>query len=105
MFAECFPEFKPKAFVCFSWLMDPQLREMLNPASKIIAFQSKFLRFPMKTNGEGACIFLFKNTLSKKYDIPTLAEDTSLQRKVKRHYLDGKYIYDHGGVLFEYLEG
>ena len=104
IFAECFPEFKPKAFVCFSWLMDPQLREMLNPESKIIAFQSKFLRFPMKANGDGACIFLFKNTLRKKYDIPALAEDTSLQRKVKRHYLDGKYIYDHGGVFFEYLE-
>lgn len=104
VFAECFPEFKPKAFVCFSWLMDPQLRDMLSPESKIIAFQSKFLRFPMKTNGDGACIFLFKNPLSKKYDIPNLAENTSLQRKVKRHYLDGKYIYDHGGVFFEYLE-
>ena len=29
-----------------------------------------------------------------------LCEDTSLQRAVKAHYLDGKYIYAQGGLFF-----
>ncbi|MBQ2785026.1 MAG: hypothetical protein IJF02_00770 [Oscillospiraceae bacterium] len=29
LFDSCYPDFKPKAFTCNSWLMDPKLKELL----------------------------------------------------------------------------
>ena len=98
---ECFPSFKPKAFACFSWLMDPQLRNMLKPESNILKFQSKYMRFPQITQGKAVHTFLFKKPVDK---IEDWGEDTSLQRKVKQHYLNGNYIYEPGGVFFQHIE-
>lgn len=97
-----FPEFKPKAFTCFSWLIDPQLKDMLKPTSNIVAFQSQFtVKFPKKSFGTAVYTFLFKKHVER---IEDLCEDTSLQRTVKKHYLEGKYIYEPCGVLFDYLD-
>ena len=102
IFAAYFPEFHPKAFVCFSWLMDPQLREMLKPTSKILAFQSKFQRFAYKdTGGMAVREFLFKKPVTRLED---WVEDTSLQRSVKAFYLSGHYIYAQGGIFFDYIQ-
>lgn len=98
---KCFPEFKPKVFTCFSWLIDPQLKGMLKPTSNIVAFQSKYIvKFPIKCSGTGVYAFLFKKPVERLED---LCEDTSLQRTVKAHYLEGKYIYEPCGVFFDYL--
>ncbi len=94
-----FPEFEPRAFVCGSWMMDPQLRNMLKPTSNIVYFQSKFMRFPYVSNGTAVFTFLFKNQLIKK--IEDQPENTSLERAAKKHYLDGKFIYEQGGCFFE----
>lgn len=97
-----FPEFKPKVFTCFSWLMDPQLRGMLKPTSKILAFQSRYkVKFPIKNGWDAPYGFLFKKPVDKMED---LSEDTSLQRTVKQHYLAGKYIYAPCGLLFDYFD-
>ena len=93
----CYPEYQPKAFACFSWLLDPQLKQFLKPSSKLIAFQDKYRRFATKSGGTDVYSFLFKKPVEK---IEELCEDTSLQRAVKAHYLDGKYIYAQGGVFF-----
>ena len=39
-------------------------------------------------------------------DYTKLPEDTSLQRKIKKVYLDGGYIYGGGGIILdrEYYE-
>ena len=93
----CYPEYAPKCFACFSWLLDPQLKRFLKPESNLVAFQDKYLRFAMKSGGTDVYSFLFKKPVEK---IEELCEDTSLQRAVKAHYLDGKYIYAQGGVFF-----
>lgn len=38
-FERCIPSFKPKAFVCHSWLLDPQLHRFLRRDSNLLAFQ------------------------------------------------------------------
>ena len=96
--ARSFPEYRPKCFYCHSWLMDPQLREMLKPTSNIVAFQSKYLRFAYDSMGVDVFTFLFHMPNAKQ--LADLPEDTSLQRRVKAHYLDGGYIYEPGGVFF-----
>ena len=93
----CYPEYAPKCFACFSWLMDPQLKQFLRPASNLVAFQERYLRFAMKSGGTDVYSFLFKKPVSNNEE---LCEDTSLQRAVKAHYLNGKYIYAQGGVFF-----
>ena len=39
-FAEFLPDYDYRAIVCYSWILDPVLRELLDPASNILAFQS-----------------------------------------------------------------
>ena len=97
VFTKCFPEFKPKAFTCFSWLMEPRLRELLGDSSNIVGFQSKYLRFPRKSGGKAVYTFLFRvDPDTKVEDFP---ENSSLQRKVKALYLNGEYIYEPCGVF------
>lgn len=93
-----FPEYKPKAFYCHSWLMEPQLRDLMKPTSNILAFQGKYLRFPRISDGKAVLIFLFDDpTITNWEDLP---ENSSLQRAVKSHYLSGKYIYEPCGFFF-----
>ena len=94
---KCYPAFGATAFACFSWLLDPQLKQFLKPASNLVAFQNKYHRFAMKSGGTDVYSFLFKKPAQHNED---LCEDTSLQRAVKAHYLSGKYIYAQGGYFF-----
>ena len=92
-----FPEYKPRAFYCHSWLMDPQLREMMRPTSNILAFQEKYLRFPNPSDGTAVLTFLFDDPTVKNWE--DLPENSSLQRKVKAHYLQGNFIYEPCGFF------
>lgn len=98
VFKQSFPEYKPKAFYCHSWLMEPQLRDLMKPTSNILAFQGKYLRFPRISDGKAVLTFLFDDpTITNWEDLP---ENSSLQRAVKQHYLDGKFIYEPCGFFF-----
>ena len=94
---KCYPAYGAGVFTCFSWLLDPQLKQFLKPTSNLVAFQNKYHRFAMKSGGTDVYSFLFKKPVEKNED---LCEDTSLQRAVKAHYLSGKYIYAQGGFFF-----
>ena len=97
LLARCYPQYRPKEFVCFSWLMDPQLRSLLKKDSNIVAFQSDFLCFPMKTSGVPALSSVFHRTEPPYEELP---EKTSVQRSMKALYLQGGAIYMQGGVMF-----
>jgi hypothetical protein len=99
VFRQCFPEFDYKAFRCQSWMMDPQLRTLLGRDTKITRFQKKYIPYPCKSAGEGVLGFVFLKA-DKNYDLESLPEDTSLRRAIKKHYMEGKYIYEMGGVFF-----
>ena len=101
VWTRCYPEYTPKVFTCFSWLLDPQLRRMLKPTSNVLAFQNRYQRFAMKNPGRAVDAFLFRKPVER---IEDWVEDTSLQRTVKAHYLAGGYIYEPGGFFFTYLE-
>ena len=92
-----FPEKDLKAIVCTSWLLSPDLKELLSESSNIIAFQSKFHKYPIKATGKTVFSFAFPNAVEKYED---LAEDTSLQRKIKSRYLEGKSITEGSGIIF-----
>ncbi|HOJ10622.1 MAG TPA: hypothetical protein PK733_08515, partial [Clostridiales bacterium] len=81
-----------------SWMMDYQLRQFLSENSGIVRFQHRYLLYPRFTTGKAVFTFVFnKPFIEKLEDLP---EDTSLLHAIKYHYLNGKYIYEQGGVFF-----
>lgn len=95
-----FPERHPKFLVCFSWLMDPTLAELMDSSSKIVGFGNVFLKYPLLSNGREFRGWVFPNGGE---DNKLLPEDTSLQRKLKSLLLAGGYIYYTAGVCTEVL--
>ena len=93
-----YPEYSVKALYCHSWLLDPALKDLAKKGSNIVSFGSRFLRYPTVSEGRGVFMFLFRKYVDNLEELP---ENTSLERAVKAHYLEGKYVYEVGGVIFE----
>lgn len=79
-----------------SWILDPELEKLLGPDSKIAKMQNMFHRYPQKCSAMGAFGYVFPRTFDS---FDTLPENTSLQRKLKQHYINGGYIYDFAGMI------
>lgn len=97
-----FPETagKKKIFAVRTWLLGPELREMLKPDSNIIKFQD---RFEITDFYEGTYSYVsnvFKiNTPLDQIDFNTLPEDTSLQRAIKERLLRGERFRNGVGYI------
>ena len=96
MIKNAYPEFKPKALTCASWLMDPELNRILGEKSKISSFSAPFVRHPNRNNGRDIFGYVFP---SDAKDFSLLPENTSLQRKLKEKYLKGEFIYSYTGAI------
>lgn len=93
-----FPEFDYKLFFCGSWLLDPQLGDILREDSNIVRFCRRFK--PLAVKDSGSCVFGFVfNKPDMNFELSELPEDTSLERALKKHYLDGKAIYETFGYF------
>lgn len=97
--AEYFPDYAFRAFVCYSWLMDPQLIGLLGPDCNIAKFNLRFSKLTLKSKGEAVFGFVFLKP-NADFDLHTLPERTTLERTLKQHYLSGKYIYELAGYFF-----
>ena len=95
-FTEHYPELANAEYRCHSWLLDSQLKDMLNDNSNIISFQKRFEIFDEGEADTGFIEWLF-NTNST--DFVTLPENTSLQRNIKKHLLSGGVIRNAYGRL------
>lgn len=90
-----FPEKRFKAIYCRSWLMSPQLKEILSEGSNILSFQSFYQRFPVKSSGQEIFEFVHPKPFEKYEDLP---ENTTLERGVKRQYLENRLLYVYAGI-------
>ncbi len=84
----CWKDWKPKALVCRSWLMEPALEQLLPPGSNILAFQKPFVPFPSR--GRESALENVFGFVPESYG--SLPENTSLQRALKAYYLSGRCI-------------
>lgn len=91
-----FPEYADKRIYCHTWLLSPLLKDMLPPTSNILRFQELFDMEPEGIPGNDVLLWVFKNPKLPKADLP---ENTSLQRKLKRFYLDGGTFLEGVGYL------
>lgn len=96
--AKYYPEYAYKAFVCASWLMDPQLDTLLPQDSNIVQFSRRFTRLARKSQGDGVFNFIFLKP-DMNFDIRELPENTRLEKAIKQHYLSGKAIYEMNGFI------
>lgn len=79
-----------------SWLFDPKLADMLGPDSRMTQLMKRFVVHPQWSQGNNVFGYVFP----KEYtDYESLPEDTSLQRKLKKLYMDGGCIYSYAGIL------
>jgi hypothetical protein len=80
-FAEHFPEYPTRLFHCGSWLLDPQLAEVLRPESNMVRFQQRWrLEGEPVPADEDAVFFVFRRR--GEIDRGALPRETSLQRAI-----------------------
>ena len=80
-FAEHFPDYPTTRFHCGSWLLDPQLTEVLAPESNMVRFQQLWELDDEHHDGDGdALFFVFRRR--GDVDLDTLPQDTTLQRAI-----------------------
>ncbi len=89
IFAACFPDFHPRSFVCWSWLMDPTLSKLLPKGAGIPRFQRSYLAAPTFPEGKAVFQYVFPKPFASYEELP---EDTALQKKIKAIYLAGGMI-------------
>lgn len=81
-----------------SWLLNPRLKALQKPNSRITQFAECFVRYPEKDVDAGSVFsFVF---VRKPEDLNDLPEDTSLRRALKKIYLDGDGIHRYHGAIF-----
>lgn len=80
-FAEHFADYPTRLFHCGSWLLDPQLLEVLRPESNMSKFQQRWtLDGEIGPGDEDAIFFVFRRRGA--IDRSTLPRETSLQRAI-----------------------
>ena len=95
-FTKYYSQYSNVDFVCSSWLLSPELRKLLPETSHIRLFQDQF---EIHDVNYGDMEFL--QWVYKRSDIPydLLPEDTTLQKNIKEHLLNGGRIGSAYGVL------
>lgn len=99
IFDTYYPDKPYKAFHCRTWLMSIDLKKVLKPTSNILDFQKKYTLYPTISKG----VWIFENVFPAQggiANLENLTESTSLQREVKKLYLNGGYIHECSGFFF-----
>ena len=97
---EFFPEFDYHCFICESWLLDPQLEELLGGESNIVKFGRRFTPISIESGGKSPFYFVFMRPHEETVDYASLSEGTRLERALKGRYLSGGAVYDTFGYFF-----
>jgi len=90
-----FPETEGKTvvFCTQTWLLSPELREILKPGSNIIQFQNRFHIAEVTETVQPFIGFGFSKKYEPDMDFSTLPEDTSLRRELKARLLRGEKLH------------
>lgn len=100
-FEAAFPHTAAWPFTCESWLLSPVLEQLLPADSRILSFQKLFSLTGTIPDAEDYLEWVYKIAGGQRntVDPAALPEDTSLQRKMKRHLLLGKPVGNGVGIL------
>ena len=85
-------------FICSSWLLSPQHKEMLKPDSNILDFASDFELIHVSYNEDYKGAWRIFDRSIDMNDLASLPEDNSLRRGYKKLMLEGKKTASGFGV-------
>ncbi len=85
--AKHYPGWKTVKLTCNTWMLMPELKEMLGKESNIIAFQNLFEIDTVDYDATWYMKWIFPGIENIDESLP---EKTTLQRKMKKYLLDGK---------------
>lgn len=97
-FADCFPEKAFGAFVCQSWLLSPQFRDLLPEHSNILQFQRDYRLLPNVSDETQILERVFGFGM-KLADLPDAKTTTSLQRIVYDRLAAGGRLQNGSGFI------
>jgi|GEM_PF-766811 len=105
--SERFPLWTDAPIECWTWLLNPVLRDMLPEHSNILTFQTAFDITPTEEDPNDVLEWVFKLTEKQQegIDLADLREDSSLQRRMKAYLLDGGKVYIAHGVMTREFRG
>lgn len=100
-FAQYFPEVEGKqpVFCTHTWLLSPELREILKPESNIVKFQNRFNITEFDESVAPILSFGFKVTPGPDVDYAALPEDSHLRREIKKRLLNGEKLHQGWGYF------
>ncbi len=98
-FSTYYPETEGAEYCCESWLLDHQLQGMLGEDSHIVDFQKRFEIFDVGKSRTDFIEWVFGRN-SADTDYAEFPENTSLQRKLKKHILAGGVIRNAHGKIY-----
>lgn len=87
-----------REFFCDSWLLAPVLDQLLPNESRLRSFRSRFQIGSVNTDNQAFIRWVFNNTTKPTQEWP---EQTTLQRNIKQHVLDGGKIGSAWGYLID----
>lgn len=91
-----YADLKPRFVHTSTWLLSPKLAELQGEGSGIKRFSDRFIKYPIRSGGKELFPFAFRVEFESYEELP---EKTSLQRKLKKLYLDGGFIHAHAGFV------
>lgn len=92
-----YPELSPKCIICYSWLLAPNLEDIIGSDKKLTKFMKRFTKYPvLDSSGQLCRSFVW---LGENGDVESLSENTSLQRGIKQLWRDGGQLYAYRGVI------
>jgi hypothetical protein len=95
-FAEYVGDYAEAEYFCDSWLLSPNLKEVLSETSNIISFQEDFILDSFDPEARDYMLWVFKNGDLSLDEVP---QNTSLQRKMKEYLMNGGKIGTARGHL------
>jgi hypothetical protein len=109
LFGRWYPEEPLSAFVCTSWLLDPQLTEYLPADSSILRFQRRFTVLPLVPEDDpsegdremmrlGLSLSAPTGSLTAD-DLARVPQQTTLQRAFVTHLRTGAHWQKRTGIL------
>jgi len=95
LFMKLTPEITYKGFICESWMLSPQLKEILDANSNLIKFLNDYEIYH-KDDDDSFYTYVYINKPSNLQDLP---EDTTLQSAIKQYLLSGGKIESGRGFI------
>lgn len=86
------------AYYTKTWLLSPEIKEILSDNSNIIKFQNKFSIIKYEENINDFLNFIFDVTIDK-VDYKNLPEKTTLQKELKRKLLNNETLHLGLGII------